>query len=422
MAVVFNGSSTTIATSVPACRPRATSSGERATPRSWFMDTSSSGPRALRAARRGCSPSPSRPEAAATPVLARDGFGIKPLYLRRTARQISFASEVRALALDGGGATSIDPAFAHTFLRIGYVPSPKTAFSGIAKMEPGTLCGDRPPTGDMRTETFYRLTPARWTNKTPMRSSSDLRELLNLPFAVTSWPTFLPGSFCPGGSTRARSPCSRTTTSRRPRRFRSGFRRRTVATRRRLQLPSPQSRQRKRPDRPWPREPGGSRPIVDALEEPLADSAVLPLWYLCRGTAQHVKVALSGEGGDEVLGGYSRYFWGPVVDDLASPVAATRGRGARPDGTFSPRARSGYSIWRAAPQSGCFRLLEALPDTSPGSTSSRPTNAGRSSAKVMTPRRRATNRYSPPRTTWVWIPSSGCSTSTSERCCSTTCS
>src|SRR6185503_21382336 len=61
---------------------------------------------------------------------------------------------------------------------------------------------------------------------------------------------------------------------------------------------------------------GDLDPIVDALEEPLADSAVLPLWYLCRGTAQQVKVALSGEGGDEVLGGYARYFWEPVVDAL----------------------------------------------------------------------------------------------------------
>jgi asparagine synthase (glutamine-hydrolysing) len=61
---------------------------------------------------------------------------------------------------------------------------------------------------------------------------------------------------------------------------------------------------------------GDLAPIIDALEEPLADSAVLPLWYLCAGTAKHVKVALSGEGGDEVLGGYARYFWGPMADDM----------------------------------------------------------------------------------------------------------
>ena len=72
---------------------------------------------------------------------------------------------------------------------------------------------------------------------------------------------------------------------------------------------------------------GDLDPIVDALEEPLADSAVLPLWYLCRGTASHVKVALSGEGGDEVLGGYARYFWGPLVDDL-QPAAAPARRSA----------------------------------------------------------------------------------------------
>ncbi len=57
--------------------------------------------------------------------------------------------------------------------------------------------------------------------------------------------------------------------------------------------------------------------IVSSLEEPLSDSAVLPLWHLCKGTSSYVKVALSGEGGDETLGGYARYFWAGVADRLS---------------------------------------------------------------------------------------------------------
>ena len=94
---------------------------------------------------------------------------------------------------------------------------------------------------------------------------------------------------------------------------------------------------------------GDLAPIVDALEEPLADSAVLPLWYLCRGTAEHVKVALSGEGGDEVLGGYARYFWGPVVDDSPAAAPAPRGRGpGRSPPAFPSRSLGIFNVARRA--------------------------------------------------------------------------
>jgi asparagine synthase (glutamine-hydrolysing) len=66
-----------------------------------------------------------------------------------------------------------------------------------------------------------------------------------------------------------------------------------------------------------PRALGDLAEIVASLEEPLSDSAVLPLWHLCKGTSAHVKVALSGEGGDETLGGYGRYFWAGVAGHLS---------------------------------------------------------------------------------------------------------
>ena len=93
--------------------------------------------------------------------LARDGFGIKPLYVRRAGRQLSFASEIRALALDGQGPLSVDASFTRTYLRLGYLPSPGTAFAGIEKVRPGTFWEIDVDTGDVRVETFYRLKPRR---------------------------------------------------------------------------------------------------------------------------------------------------------------------------------------------------------------------------------------------------------------------
>ncbi len=61
---------------------------------------------------------------------------------------------------------------------------------------------------------------------------------------------------------------------------------------------------------------GGLAKIVESLEEPIGDSAIVPLWHLCKATRESVTVALSGEGGDEALGGYGRYYWGAVAEQL----------------------------------------------------------------------------------------------------------
>jgi asparagine synthase (glutamine-hydrolysing) len=249
--------------------------------------------------------------------LARDGFGIKPLYLRRTPRQLSFASEVRALASDGEGAPSIDPGFAHTFLRVGYVLSPNTAFSGITKLGPGTICEIDLATGETRSETFYRLAPARVEEQDSEALVERLRELLNLSVRRHLMADVPTGLFLSGGLDSSALTVFSNHHAAPPKTFSIGFSAsdRGDETAIAAAVARRAGNENVRIDL-GPVNLEDLDPIVDALEEPLADSAVLPLWYLCRGTAQHVKVALSGEGGDEVLGGYSRYFWGPVVDDL----------------------------------------------------------------------------------------------------------
>jgi asparagine synthase (glutamine-hydrolysing) len=249
--------------------------------------------------------------------LARDGFGIKPLYLRRTARQLSFASEIRALAFDGEGPLSVDPSFTRTFLRVGYVPSPATAFAGITKIAPGTLYEIDLRSGETRVDTFYRLAPAQIEDLRPDALLERLRELLNASVRRHLMADVPTGLFLSGGLDSSALTLFANQHAAPPTTFSIGFSAsdRGDETHYAALVAARAGNENVRIDL-GPANLDDLDPIVEALEEPLADSAVLPLWYLCRGTAEHVKVALSGEGGDEVLGGYARYFWGPVVDDM----------------------------------------------------------------------------------------------------------
>jgi asparagine synthase (glutamine-hydrolysing) len=246
--------------------------------------------------------------------LARDGFGIKPLYIRRTAGQLSFASEIRAFAHDGAGPVTIDPKFTHTFLRLGYVPSPGSAFAGIEKLPPGTLYEINVDTGAIGAETFYRLRPGAIESDDPGVLVERLRELLNAAVRSHLMADVPMGLFLSGGLDSSALTFFANHHTAPLKTFSIGFTSsdRGDETQYAAEVARRAGSENVQIDL-GPANLGDLDPIVEALEEPLEDSAVLPLWYLCRGTASHVKVALSGEGGDEILGGYARYFWGPFV-------------------------------------------------------------------------------------------------------------
>ena len=274
--------------------------------------------------------------------LARDGFGIKPLYVRRTAGQLSFASEIRALAHDGEGAPTVDPSFTRTYLRLGYVPSPGTAFLGIGKVQPGTFWEIDLDTGETRVEQFYRIAPAAMEDTSWDGLVERLRELLNASVRRHLMADVPTGLFLSGGLDSSALVVYANHHGAPPKTFSMGFSSSDQGdeTRFAAAVARRAGNENVRIDL-GPANLSDLDPIIDALEEPLADSAVLPLWYLCVGTATHVKVALSGEGGDEVLGGYARYFWGPVVEDLR-PMLAPRAANVRdltalmPSRSFGP--------------------------------------------------------------------------------------
>ncbi len=244
-------------------------------------------------------------------VLARDRFGIKPLYYRVAGGELSFASELDAL---DHGAVDLDALEA--FLAFNSVPAPLSIFEDIRKLPPGhmlTWAG-----GSVTIDRYARtgpLAPRRDEDEAELleecrarlRDSVRAHLISDVPVGV-----LLSGGVDSGALAALAAELS----SEPVRTFSIGFEEasfdelagaRAVAARygtvhRELTL---------RPDAALLLPA-----LADAFDEPFADSSALPTYLVSKLAAEDVKVALSGEGGDELFGGYYTY----VADLLAERV------------------------------------------------------------------------------------------------------
>jgi asparagine synthase (glutamine-hydrolysing) len=251
-----------------------------------------------------------------TLVLARDRFGIKPLYYRVADGGLTFASELDALPK---GELDLDALAA--FLAFNSVPGPLSIFRDIRKLQPGHVLTWRD--GAIARERFARPGPL------PARTGEDEAELVEECRArlrdsvrahlVSDVPV---GVLLSGGvDSGALAALAAEHSSEPVRTFSIGFEEasfdelsgaRAVAARygtrhRELVL---------RPDAALLLPA-----LADAFDEPFADSSALPTYLVARLAAGDVKVALSGEGGDELFGGYYTY----VADLLSERVGGVAG-------------------------------------------------------------------------------------------------
>jgi asparagine synthase (glutamine-hydrolysing) len=255
-------------------------------------------------------------------LLARDPFGIKPLYYRVSSDGLEFASELRALPR-----WEIDPDAVDCFLAFNSIPTPLTIFRDVRKLPPG--CVLIWENGDVRIVRFARPAPA---NESILRED-DEAELLEECRArlrdsvrahlVSDVPV---GVLLSGGiDSGLLAALAAEETSEPVRTFSIGFEEssfdeladaRKVATR----YATDHHELVLRPDaaRLLPA-------LAEAFDEPFADSSALPTYLVSELASRRVKVALSGEGGDELFGGYYTY----VADLLAGRTAALA-RIARP--------------------------------------------------------------------------------------------
>ena len=255
-------------------------------------------------------------------VLARDRFGIKPLYYREDGGELAFASELRALPRG-----EVDPDALEAFLAFNSVPAPYSIFRGTRKLPAGHVLVWED--GKTRLERYTRPTPVAASEvreEDPAELAEELRARLRDSVRAHLIADVPVGVLLSGGVDSSLLAALAAQESDEPvHTFSIGFEERSFD-----ELDDARSvasmygtRHEElvlRPDAALllPR-------LAETFDEPFADSSALPTYLVSELAARHVKVALSGEGGDELFGGYYTY----AADLLALRVGRVA-RGVRP--------------------------------------------------------------------------------------------
>jgi asparagine synthase (glutamine-hydrolysing) len=243
-------------------------------------------------------------------VLARDHFGIKPLYYSLTSEKLTFGSEIKTILRGESTARELDFEALNTFLTFRYNPSPQTLFKGIHKLYPGHyLKIDQ--TGKADLQSFYTHRPKQNTTITEPEAVERYQFLLEQAVKRQMMSDVPVGLLLSGGVDSAViAQLMQQTAKEKIKTFTIGFEgkgdfneladaRETAALVGTEHFETTISQQE----------------YLDFFyrsfhftEEPIAEMTIPALYYVSQLASRHVKVALAGQGADEPLAGYKRYF------------------------------------------------------------------------------------------------------------------
>jgi asparagine synthase (glutamine-hydrolysing) len=268
-------------------------------------------------------------------TLARDRFGEKPLYYGWAGDALVFGSELKALRAHPGFTPAVCHEALADYLRFAYVPAPRAIYRGTFKLPPGCLltirgrpplaAPSRPLAAPAQHDSLELL--AWWSvaeamqraSREPLTDDNEaialLEQRLSEAVQLQSLADVPLGAFLSGGVDSATIVAlMQRQSSRRVQTFTVGFREQDFDE-------APYSRAVARHLGTEHHELGVSpeeaRAVIPQLpamyDEPFADSSQIPTHLVCRAARQRVTVALSGDAGDELFGGYNRYLWAPRI-------------------------------------------------------------------------------------------------------------
>ena len=260
-------------------------------------------------------------------VIARDRFGIKPLYYAEAGGTLSFASELKALLRQPEFSREVDLEALQAFLAFNSIPAPYTAFAGARKLPPGhALIWEG---GSPRLERYARPAPvavAEHRDEPARVLAAELLETLRDSVRAHLIADVPVGVLLSGGVDSAALTALAAIESSEPvRTFSIGFEEQSFNELERARLVADRYGTDHHELVLEPNAVELLPELVEAFDEPFADSSAIPTYLVSKLAAGEVKVALSGEGGDELFGGYYTY-----VADRIAPYAAPAALLARP--------------------------------------------------------------------------------------------
>ncbi|MGH2351513.1 MAG: asparagine synthase (glutamine-hydrolyzing) [Chloroflexota bacterium] len=264
-------------------------------------------------------------------LLARDRLGKKPLYYTDTVGGLLFGSELKAILCHAGVPRDVDLESLNTYLALNYTLAPRTMLRAVKQVRPGHRLVYQD--GRLAESAYWELRGGDPPPEAPLEEFLGLLDEAVRKRLLSDVPL---GAFLSGGvdSSSVVALMQRATTE--PvRTFCLAFDEQSwgeqeyaAAVSRHLGTRHTEAAV---PSRPLADALPG---IVEALDEPHGDTSAIPTYYLCQATRQGVTVALSGDGGDEVLAGYETY-----VADTLRPLYRLLPRPVR-TGLVAPTVRA----------------------------------------------------------------------------------
>jgi asparagine synthase (glutamine-hydrolysing) len=241
-------------------------------------------------------------------VLVRDRVGIKPLYVCSIGDDLYFGSEIKSILVHQEIPRYLDLSALHHYLALNYVPGPFTLIQGIEKLRPGHFLEWQ--NGNVRQEQYWQLPHVQNENWNFPEAEAALDSHLKQSVREHLLSDVPVGVWLSGGiDSSALLHYASQESSQRLKTFSITFQGRSFDETRYIhELVKNYDTEHYELDlNPRLDLPSAIEELANYSDEPFADAGAVPIWFLSKLSRQHATVALSGEGADELFGGYVTY-------------------------------------------------------------------------------------------------------------------